>query len=83
MVIFPFTENGNIRTFSKDVNQQELKWHWDEQDRMIRSLQETDWMIQFDNELPRSLNENLFISAGLFHRLIKGTNDLHLQIIKI
>ena len=29
------TDNYRIRTFSKDVNEYELKWHQDEEDRIV------------------------------------------------
>lgn len=73
---FPFTESGNLRTFHENVNDCDLVWHWDEEDRIVKSITETDWMIQLDNQLPISLNAEVNIPAGMFHRLIKGTNEL-------
>ena len=82
MVSFPFTENDNIRHFSVDVSQDDLEWHWDEQDRYITPIDTTDWEIQFDNELPKNMNCTTFIPKGIFHRLIKGSNDLYIKVIK-
>ena len=31
----PYTNKGNIRTFSKDVDPMELVWHQDDEDRKI------------------------------------------------
>lgn len=79
--------NSYIRTFSKDTLEEELKWHWDEEDRKITlvhigPVQETDWMFQMDNELPRRIEETIFIPAGKWHRIIKGTGNLSLKVEK-
>ena len=85
--MYPFeekkeSENTYIRTFSKDIDEYELKWHWDEEDRLIQSLEETNWEFQFDNELPIKFDKEIFIPKGSMHRIIKGTGDLKLKIIK-
>ena len=82
----PFKEkkskNSRIREFSQDVNTDELKWHVDEEDRMVKSLHKTDWMIQIDNELPKTLSENqeIFIPKGVYHRVIKGNGNLKVKV---
>ena len=50
----PFNENWisnnqSIRIFSSDLEDEELKWHFDEEDRIVISSNETDWKFQFDN----------------------------------
>ncbi len=72
-----------LRTFSVDIPDEELKWHWDEEDRIVSSVKETDWLFQFDNNLPQSLNQEIFIPKGEFHRIIKGSEDLVIKVIKI
>ena len=72
-----------IRRFSKDVDERELKWHWDEKDRRVTPLALNDWMFQFDNELPIHINEEINIPAGIIHRVIKGTTDLIVKIEEI
>jgi hypothetical protein len=57
-------------------------WHRDREDRVIKSIGKTDWLIQIDNELPKEINEEVFIPMGVYHRLIKGTNDLKINLIK-
>ena len=69
-------------TFSSQLDESELKWHWDEEDREIESLENTDWLFQFDNQLPVEINKKIFIPKGVIHRVIKGTGDLKLQITK-
>ncbi len=85
--MLPFTENKEsnntyIRIFSKDTDEYDLKWHWDEEDRIVQCLEKTDWEFQFDNELPISFENEIFIPKGAMHRIIKGTGDLKLRIIK-
>jgi len=79
---FPFSEEGEVRTFTHDVPEEELVWHRDQEDRIIEPLHETDWKFQYDNNNPESL-KRLFIRKGVYHRLIKGTGDLKLKVIKI
>ena len=85
-MVNPFDEHieGNvyIRTFSSDVNPGELKWHWDDEDRIIESINETDWMFQFDNQLPIKLEGKIEIKKGVWHRLIKGNSDVRIKIKK-
>lgn len=84
----PYTEQktGNIirRTFSHLVESEELVWHRDSKDRIVIPLNENDWMVQFDNELPKKLNvnEEFFIPKETFHRVIKGSVDLMVEIIE-
>lgn len=84
----PYTEtnNGNIvrRTFSNNIPESELVWHRDHEDRVVLPLNENDWMVQFDNELPRKLTvgEEYFIPKNTFHRVIKGSGELQVEIIK-
>ena len=87
----PFTEkiideSTFIRTFDpQQIEDHQLKWHWDEEDRRIEVLHETDWKIQFDNKIPEKLSPTIIhhIKAGAYHRLIKGTEKLSLKINKI
>jgi hypothetical protein len=71
-----------IRTFDDSINQIELKWHRDDEYRTVVSVEETDWLIQLENRLPQSLNSPVFISMGEWHRLIKGTGELKVKIVK-
>lgn len=69
-----------LRTFSQTLKPHTLKWHVDEQTRLVKSVNETDWQFQFDNEFPESLNREILIPKGVFHRIIKGTGDLTIKI---
>jgi hypothetical protein len=79
----PISDTEVIRIFSSDVESEELKWHWDEEDRIIESIGKTDWKFQFDNELPIKIEGKLEIKKGVWHRLIKGNNDIKIKIKKI
>ena len=71
-----------IRTFSPYVNESELEWHWDEEDRLVTPIEKTDWQFQFDNELPFTIKEVINIPAGVIHRVIKGSGELKVKILK-
>jgi ribosomal protein L11 methylase PrmA len=73
--------NFVIRTFDKFIDEIELKWHRDDEDRLINSIDESDWQIQLENELPKNI-KNVFIKKHQWHRLIKGTNNLSIKIFK-
>jgi hypothetical protein len=85
---FPFKEQliegYHIRTFSSELTEMELKWHFDEQDRTVICEYETDWMFQMDNKLPIKIKKNtpIFIPEGTYHRIIKGTGDLIVKVKK-
>lgn len=73
-------ERCSIRIFDGSLNEEELKWHFDEEDRIIESTGETDWLFQFDNKLPQPIQGEIKITKGEWHRLIKGTGKLELKI---
>lgn len=78
------TDKANIvvRRFKESVDSEELKWHWDEEDRFIHPIHKTDWMFQMDNELPIPIDNRIFIPKGAWHRVIKGTGDLSVIVEK-
>ena len=78
----PYTDNSNIRTFSKDVNTMDLIWHMDDEDRNIEVLEGKGWKFQRDDELPLALTEGIriFIPRHQVHRVIKGETDLKIKI---
>ena len=72
----------SVRKFNADLDRTELTWHRDDEDRIVESLGQTDWLIQFENCLPRALTNPVFIPKGEWHRLLQGTGDLTVQITK-
>lgn len=68
------------RTFDTLINEDELKWHFDEKDRTVSVLQNHDWQIQFDNCLPVLLEGVIQIPKNTYHRIIRGTGNLKVLI---
>lgn len=84
----PFTEeqigeNLFIRTFKQETDSGEMRWHRDREDRIIEPIEETNWGLQLDNQLPIRLENKIYIPKGVYHRLIKGTGDLKIKLQKI
>lgn len=77
------SDNIFIREFYQDTDSGDFTWHRDREDRIIESLNETDWQIQLDNELPKIINGEIFIPMGVYHRVIKGTGNLKIKLIKL
>jgi len=71
------------RTFSADVDPMDLKWHYDQEDRIVTVLEKTDWKIQFDNQLPMEMSGEVFIPKGIYHRVIKGSGPLRISVEKL
>jgi hypothetical protein len=76
-------DNTFIREFKQDTDSGDLHWHRDRESRIIESVGDTDWMIQLDDELPKKIEGEIFIPMGIYHRLIKGTEDLKIKVIKL
>jgi hypothetical protein len=76
------TDKYIIREFNENIDPIELKWHRDLESRTVEILEDTDWKLQLDNNLPTSLKECIFIPALEWHRVIKGTGILKLKIYK-
>ena len=76
------TDKYIIREFNENIDPIELMWHRDNESRIIEILEETDWKIQLDNNLPTSLKERIFIQKHEWHRVIKGNGTLKLKIHK-
>ena len=84
---YPFEQiqkdNITIRTFSSMVDETELIWHRDKQDRVVTVLEGKGWQLQIDNQLPVRMvvGESYFIPKMVYHRIIKSQeNKLVLRI---
>jgi hypothetical protein len=83
---YPFQQikqNGKlIRTFSPDVDSDELKWHQDLKDRKVTVIEDGGWSFQLEDSLPNKLRvaEQFWISKFVWHRVIKGDGDLIVEI---
>ena len=76
------SDNIFIREFGQETDSGEFMWHRDREDRIIESINETDWLIQIDNELPKKIKGMVKIPRGVYHRLIKGSGDLKIRLTK-
>jgi quercetin dioxygenase-like cupin family protein len=80
----PITQTSVIREFSSEVDPMELIWHQDKEDRTVEILEGEGWQFQRDNELPLELKkgDTIFIPEYQIHRVIKGSTNLKIKIIK-
>jgi hypothetical protein len=71
-----------LRTFSPDIDSEELKWHQDLKDRKVTILEPGGWSFQMDDDLPNKLQiaEQIFIPKFVWHRVLKGNSDLVVEI---
>jgi len=86
---FPFSEKkvgGKLflREFKEDVASEELVWHQDREDRIIKVIEANGWKLQMDNQLPVLLeNDSTYsIPAYVYHRVIKGFGRLLIEVEK-
>lgn len=83
---FPFEqiekEGKLIRTFSTDVDSEELMWHQDLKDRNVTVIEGNGWLFQMENELPIKLEDakQIFIPKLAWHRVLKGNGRLIVEI---
>jgi hypothetical protein len=75
----------HIRKFKSTLKEEDLKWHYDDEDRIMEITHPTDWKFQYDNQLPINLviYKQYYIPKGQYHRLIKGSDDLEVKILKL
>jgi quercetin dioxygenase-like cupin family protein len=83
----PFKErslssNQYIRSFSKDLDYDEMKWHWDEEDREFEILEGVGWSFQRDNSLPMEMKvgDKIKVKKGEWHRALKKP-DLETDLV--
>jgi len=80
--------NVILRTFRKDVNEEDLVWHQDYKRRKIEVLEGNGWLFQNDNELPFELSpgQTFYVKDYHFHRLLKSPEkeitDLKIRIVE-
>ena len=70
------------RTFNEKIDSEELKWHFDDNDRKVKIIESNGWQFQMDNDIPKKLKkgDTFFIPKGMYHRVIKGKGDLVVEI---
>jgi len=75
-------EDKMVRVFTPDAPVDELKWHQDLKDRKVTVVEDGNWDFQIENELPIKLTKEkqIFIPKFVWHRVIKGTGNLIVEI---
>jgi quercetin dioxygenase-like cupin family protein len=78
-------EDRFVRTFSSNVESEELVWHRDKNDRIVKVIFGEGWQFQVENQLPIYLKKGqiLFIPKDTYHRVIKGVSELTVEIKEI
>ena len=86
---FPFKEKqiGKqlfLREFSANVDEMDLIWHTDREDRIVHVLEGNKWKFQFDEQLPFEMLDgiDIIIPKGIIHRIIKGNGPLKIKVYK-
>ena len=86
---FPFEEEkidqyNFIRTFPANVDEMDLIWHADKENRIITVLEGNGWKFQFDEQLPFEMIDgiDIVIPKGIIHRVIKGKGPLKIKVFK-
>lgn len=89
-MVNPYTEfklgNGDrLRVFKPEVEDEELVWHRDEENRKVMVMESGGWKLQMDNEEPITLvkDKTYDIPKMVYHRIIKGEYELVLRIKKV
>jgi len=76
------TDESFLREFSESVESEELVWHRDRCDRVVKVIEGTGWKFQMDNKLPVEIKagDTITIPAKTYHRIHKGTSKLLVEI---
>ena len=76
------TFNKSVRVFSSDIDEEDLVWHRDREDRLLQIVGEmSDWQIQLENQLPQNI-DGVSIPKETYHRLIKGSGSVIIEVRK-
>lgn len=71
-----------VRVFKEGVEDRELVWHRDVQDRVVTVLKSERWAYQLDDSLPivMTAGDTFTIPKMVWHRIIRGSGDLEIEI---
>jgi hypothetical protein len=90
MVVIPYQDNNItlekfVRIFKENVDEHNLVWHRDSNDRIIKIIEGNNWKIQYDDSLPMLLEQghSYFIPKNDYHRVIQGNDNLIIEIHEI
>lgn len=73
-----------LRVFHPQVDNDELVWHRDKNDRLVEVVDSDGWLFQFDNQFPYLLVSGMIlrIDADKYHRILKS-DDCGILSVKI
>ena len=73
-----------IREFSNDVDEMDLVWNEDPENRLIEFIEGNGWKFQYDDQLPFEMIDGVefTIIKGQIHRVIKGKGPLKIKVQK-
>jgi hypothetical protein len=76
------SQNNLRRVFKPNVDNSELVWHRDREDRLVEVVSGNGWMFQSDNQLPIELKPGakFKIKKETYHRIICGNTPLEVNI---
>ena len=87
--LLPFKEKlinnkASVRKFGYNVDSEDLIWHRDREDRIIKVVSGNKWLFQFDDNIPKEMKDGdtIYIKKNSWHRVIKGEGDLIIKVIK-
>jgi hypothetical protein len=71
-----------LREFGSDSDPDDLIWHKDRNDRIVKVVKSNGWKLQLANGLPFTLKEgsSYKIPALSWHRILKGEGSLLVKI---
>jgi hypothetical protein len=84
--MYPFKQvkigNVLLREFKESTDSEDLVWHRDRRDRIIKVVEGMGWQLQLENSLPIPLKKGMVvhIPAGEYHRVIRGDSSLYILI---
>ena len=66
------------------IDEMELIWHTDREDRVVHVIEGNNWKFQFDEQLPFEMLDgiDIVIPKGIIHRVIKGNGPLKIKVFK-
>ena len=62
--------NTRIRRFKQSVSSEELVWHRDRSDRVVKIVEGSGWQLQMDNGLPEKDVDLIHCSGNVMENLL-------------
>tara|TARA_Y100000592_G_C5477033_1_gene322907 strand:+ start:4371 stop:4661 length:291 start_codon:yes stop_codon:yes gene_type:complete len=75
-----------LREFSNNLDSEDLYWHKDKEDRLIKKIKGHEWYIQLENNIPCLIPDDsfYFIPKNTWHRILnKNNTNLVIEVRKL